>query len=122
MLINSEIELIKKELNNDLGRGDLFSQLENNEIIKANLKAKSDGVFAGEPYFKEICKMQNIEYELFIKDGQSFKKGDILAKFKTLKTTLLMSERTILNFIQHASGIATKVDRKSTRLNSSHAQ
>lgn len=109
MLINSEIELIKKELNDDLGRGDLFSQLKNYDIIKASLKAKSDGIFAGEPYFKEICKMQNIEYELFIKDGQSFKKGDILAKFKALKTTLLMSERTILNFIQHASGIATKV-------------
>lgn len=109
MLIESEINLIKKELSDDLGRGDLFSQLGDFSVISANLKAKDDGVFAGEPYFKEICKIQNIDYELFISDGKNFKKGDILANLKAPKNIILLTERTLLNFIQHASGIATKV-------------
>lgn len=109
MLIDSEIKLIQKELNDDLGRGDLFSQFGDFNEIQASLKAKSDGVFAGEPYFKEICKMQNIQYELFIKDGEKFKKGSILATLKGKKNIILLTERTLLNFIQHASGIATKI-------------
>ncbi|WP_267524462.1 carboxylating nicotinate-nucleotide diphosphorylase [Campylobacter sp. MG1] len=111
MLIDSEIKLIQKELNDDLGRGDLFSQLGEFNDINASLKAKSDGVFAGEPYFKEICKIQNINCELFIKDGEKFKKGDILAKLKGKKNIILLTERTLLNFVQHASGIATKVNK-----------
>lgn len=100
--------LIKKAFEEDLGRGDLYSLLGDNEIKIAAIKAKDSGVFAGEIYIKEICKMQEIELNLLIKDGDEFKNGDKIAILKAHSSVLLRCERVILNFLQHASGIATK--------------
>ncbi|MBZ7995449.1 carboxylating nicotinate-nucleotide diphosphorylase [Campylobacter canadensis] len=108
-MIESEIELVKKELAIDLGRGDLFSKLELfDDVISVDIKSKSDGIFAGEKYFKYICNMYNIKYELFVKDKDTIKKGQKLANLKANKSVILKTERSILNFIQHASGIASK--------------
>ena len=45
--------------------------------------------------------------EVFKKDGDVLKKGDIIAKVYGKTRTILKGERTALNLIQHMSGIAT---------------
>lgn len=100
--------LIEQAFEEDLGRGDLFSKIiEKDEIIKVKITAKDNGVFAGEVFLKEIAHMQKLVLKLFVKDGDEFKKGDKIATIEGAKSIILLSERVMLNFIQHASGIAS---------------
>lgn len=100
-------KLIKKAYEEDIGRGDLFSLVSSGEIKQASIKAKQDGIFAGEIALKEACEMADIELEVFKLDGDEIKHGDEIARLRADERVLLRWERTILNFIQHASGIAT---------------
>lgn len=103
--------LIKQALNEDLGRGDLFSLFAKDKLMEARITCKDEGIFAGEIYIKELCKMQEIELNLLVKDSDEIKKGDVIANLKGSSNMLLKCERTMLNFIQHASGIATKTNK-----------
>lgn len=53
--------------------------------------------------------------EVYFKDGQKFFKGDCLIKIQGSAILLLAMERTILNFLQRLTGIAT-LTRKLTSL------
>lgn len=101
-------ELIKTALAEDIGRGDLYSLIGDNAVKSATITCKDEGVFAGEIYLREICLMQGIELTMFVKDGDKIGYKDKIAELKAPLSILLASERTMLNFIQHASGIATK--------------
>ncbi|BCX78920.1 carboxylating nicotinate-nucleotide diphosphorylase [Campylobacter sp. 19-13652] len=99
--------LIKKAYDEDIGRGDLFSLVSSGSVKEASIKAKQDGVFAGEVALREACEMAQIELSVFKFDGDGIKSGDEIARLRADERVLLRWERTILNFIQHASGIAT---------------
>ena len=98
---------VKLALAEDIGRGDLFSLVSDNRDAKAKIISKDEGVLAGEKYVKALCKIKNLEVEFFKKDTNLLKRGDLIATVKGEAKTLLMCERTILNLLQHASGIAT---------------
>lgn len=100
-------ELIKTAISEDIGRGDLFSRVSKGDIKTAAIKTKQDGVFAGEIVIKQACELAGIELELIKLDGDKLSKGDTIAILKADERVLFSWERTILNFIQHASGIAT---------------
>ena len=42
-----------------------------------------------------------------VKDGSKVKKNKVIAEIKAKTKTILTAERTALNFLNHASGIAT---------------
>ena len=42
-----------------------------------------------------------------IKDGKKITKNKVIAEIKAKTKTILIAERTALNFLNHASGIAT---------------
>jgi len=102
-------DLLKEAIKEDLGRGDLFSFISKPKTIQANIKAKSDGIFAGRKYIRELPSLDVSEFEIefFIQDGDEFKNGDILATVTGNSLLILSYERVILNILQHASGIAT---------------
>lgn len=100
-------KFVKKALQEDVGRGDLFFLVGGNTKATAQIIAKDSGVFAGQIYAKALCKVENLDYKFHIKDGESVSYGDIIATIKGKSKRLLMCERTLLNLIQHASGIAT---------------
>lgn len=104
-------KLIQNAYDEDIGRGDLFSLVSSGSIKQASIKAKQDGVFAGEIALKEACDIAKIELILFKFDGDEIKSTDEIARLKADERVLLRWERTILNFIQHASGIATMTSR-----------
>ncbi len=107
-MLLKEREFIKQVVLEDIGRGDLFSRISENKRIEAYILAKSDGIFAGERYLKALSIEFGIEFEFLVKDGQSFKKGDILVNIFGDSKTILSVERTIMNTTIHASSIATK--------------
>ena len=104
--------VVKKALEEDLRpRGDITTKLviSKNKIIKARIMAKQDGVIAGLDFCKAAFKLIGRE-TVFIKkasDGKKIKKNKVIAEIKAKTKTILTAERTALNFLNHASGIAT---------------
>lgn len=101
---------VKKALQEDVGRGDLFRLVSKKKKVQAKIISKDEGVLAGNEYVKALCKVEKIKFEFFKKDGEAIKKGDEIAIFEGKSNKILMCERTMLNLLQHASGIATNVN------------
>ena len=102
-------KFVKKALEEDVGRGDLFSLVGKESFASANIICKDEGVFAGRSYVKTLCKMQKLDVKFYVKDGDAIHKGNIVALIEGKSKAILMVERTLLNMMQHASGIATNV-------------
>ena len=104
--------VVKKALEEDLRpRGDVTTNLikSKNKMIKASIIAKQDGIIAGLEFCKAAFKLIGRE-TVFIKkvsDGKKIKKNKVIAEIKAMTKTILKAERTALNFLNHASGIAT---------------
>ena len=104
--------VVKKALDEDLKpRGDITTNLIKfkNKKAKAQIIAKQNGVIAGLDFCKAAFKLIGRE-TIFIKkvsDGKKIKKNKVIAEIKAKTKTILTAERTALNFLNHASGIAT---------------
>ena len=104
--------IVRKALEEDLRpRGDITTNLitAKDKIIKAKIIAKQDGVIAGLDFCKTAFKLIGKEsvFTKKISDGKKIKKEKVIAIIKAKKKTILTAERTALNFLNHASGIAT---------------
>ena len=104
--------VVRKALEEDLRpRGDITTNLiaTKDKIIKAKIIAKQDGVIAGLDFCKTAFKLIGKEsvFTKKISDGKKIKKKKVIAIIKAKKKTILTAERTALNFLNHASGIAT---------------
>ena len=104
--------VVRKALDEDLKpRGDITTKLIKfkNKKAKAQIIAKQNGVIAGLEFCKIAFKLIGKE-AIFVKkvtDGTKVKKNKIIAEIKAKIKTILIAERTALNFLNHASGIAT---------------
>ena len=117
--------VVKKALDEDLKpRGDITTKLIKfkNKKTKAQIVAKQNGVISGLDFCKTVFKLVGKETVFIskVKDGSKVKKNNTIAEIKAKTKTILIAERTALNFLNHASGIATttnnfvkKVDKKT---------
>ena len=102
----------KKALNEDLKpKGDITTNLISfkNKKSKAIIIAKQNGIIAGLDLCKSAFKLIGKE-TIFInkvKEGAKIKKNKVIAEIIAKTKTILNAERTALNFLNHASGIAT---------------
>ena len=104
--------VVKKALKEDLRpRGDITTNIVStkNKIIKAQIIAKQDGVIAGLEFCKTAFKLIGREtiFTKKISDGKKIKKNKVIANIRAKTKIILTAERTALNFLNHASGIAT---------------
>lgn len=113
---NSSAELhalITLALQEDIGHGDITTKAiyTGQELAKADFIAKQDGIIAGIEVAALVFKMvdSSIVFTPLFSDGDPITKGDVIAKVKGPAGSILTAERTVLNFIQRMSGIATKV-------------
>jgi nicotinate-nucleotide pyrophosphorylase (carboxylating) len=104
-------KFVKNAIIEDNGRGDLFFDIAPKGRFSAKVIAKDNGVLAGVVYAKALSKTEKFDCKFLIKDGEEVKKGDTIAILEGKASTLLSSERTFLNLLQHASGIATSASR-----------
>lgn len=74
---------------------------------------KGDGVLAGLAFAEATFRMLEAEAQFVAKveDGAAVKPGDVVAEVRASVITLLSGERTALNLMQRASGIATTTRR-----------
>ena len=76
---------------------------------RARFVAKAAGVLAGLPFAKATFQAIDATsaFEAKKKDGDNVQSGDVIAEIETSVVALLSGERTALNLLQRASGIAT---------------
>jgi nicotinate-nucleotide pyrophosphorylase (carboxylating) len=108
MLREKFVEAVVEE---DVGRGDLFSRVSSHRQIRAYVVAKSDGVLSGKAYVDVLAQKYGLNCEWYFNDGDRFGVGDKLLWVFGDSKTLLSLERSILNMLLHASSIATLTER-----------
>ena len=114
--------IVKKALDEDLKpHGDITTNLISFKDKKATAKiiAKQNGIIAGLDFCKTAFKLVGKE-TIFIskvKDGSKVKKNKVIAEIKAKTKTILIAERTALNFLNHASGIASLTNQFVQKVN-----
>lgn len=104
-------KFVKNAILEDNGRGDLFFDIAPAGRFTARVIAKDDGILAGVKYAKVLGRTEKFDCKFLIQDGEPVHRGDIIAELEGKASILLSSERTFLNILQHASGIATNASR-----------
>jgi len=104
--------LVFKALQEDLKpNGDITTKLLNskNKIVKAKIISKQDGIISGIDFCKVAFKILEKKSKFLprIQDGKKIKKNQVIAEITAKTKTILIAERTALNFLNHASGIST---------------
>jgi nicotinate-nucleotide pyrophosphorylase (carboxylating) len=104
-------ELIKIALAEDLGPGDITSNLIIPEMKKGQgvIIAKEKGVIAGLEVAKLVFKQVDpkLVFKSFTRDGSEVKPKRRIALIQGKAKSILAAERTALNFLSRLSGIAT---------------
>lgn len=107
--------LIESAYLEDVGKGDHTSLacIPANAEGKARLLVKQAGILAGVEIAAEVFRFfdPDISLDIYIGDGQRVQPGDVAFIAKGKSRSLLTSERTVLNFMQRMSGIATETRR-----------
>ena len=114
--------IVKQALKEDLRpNGDITTKLISfkDKKAKANIFAKQNGVIAGLDFCKAAFKIVGKESVFIskVKDGSKVQKNKIIAEIKAKTKTILTAERTALNFLNHASGIATLTNQFTQKVN-----
>ena len=107
-IINSAVT---RALEEDLAGGEdvtSVATISEQHISQAQFRARKSGVVAGIPLAIETlnkCGITNIQ--IINDDGSHINSGDILLQVSGNTRSILLAERTALNFLCHLSGIAT---------------
>lgn len=110
-LLAAAAPLIELALAEDIGPGDATSQatLEPTRQLQGRIIAKEPGVIAGLPVAAAVFRRVDpaITFTARVSDGQEVTPGELIAEVSGPGPSLLAAERTVLNFLQRLSGIAT---------------
>ncbi len=110
-------DLVRRALDEDVGDGDVTTDA----IVPADVQArgtfliKSEGVLAGLDVafevFRQLDRGPVGSFAVRVRDGEWCRPGTEVADVVAPARTLLVGERTALNFLQRMSGIATLARR-----------
>ncbi len=111
---------IENALAEDIQSGDhsTLSTISADLQQKAKLLVKEDCILAGVELAEIIFKTfdKNLKIEVFIKDGENAKKGDVAFFVSGKAQSILQTERLVLNCMQRMSAIATQTHDWDSRL------
>lgn len=95
-------------LTEDIGRGDITSNLLPKKIISASIISRQNGMIAGVQYAKEIFVIKKCHVKILKKDGSQVKPNEKIMVISGVAQSVLSAERTALNLLSRMSGIATQ--------------
>lgn len=116
ILKKTAIKDVAIAVSEDLGSGDVTTNIlgkDKNKLSTALVKSNEDAILCGQIWFNNSFKYIQKKYggKLRIswlkKDGDKIKKGQTICKIEAPLRTILISERTALNFLQLLSGTAS---------------
>jgi len=108
--------IITSALKDDMPIGDITTAatVPEGTFATGRFIAKAEGVVCGIDIArktfritKELTSCGEAEFKAFFEDGDTVRPGDIIAEIKGDAQCILMGERTALNLMQRAGGIAT---------------
>ncbi len=108
---------LAKFLSEDLGKGDITSNLLPRIKIKGRIISRQDGVIAGVNYVKEIFLSKGCTVRIIKKDGNKTIPNQTILEITGFAQSVLSCERTALNLLSRMSGIATKTKKLVEKIN-----
>ncbi|MFN9583452.1 MAG: carboxylating nicotinate-nucleotide diphosphorylase [Bacteroidota bacterium] len=122
-LVQQVIELAFAE---DIGEGDHTSLATIPEHSKGRsiIVAKEDGILAGVELARYIFHKLDaaLDVKILVADGSPVQKSDVVMDITGNPISMLTAERTVLNFMQRLSGIATQTHRYTKVLEGLHTR
>ena len=104
-------KLIRMALQEDITSEDVSTNAVMRSAVKGSVEllAKEDGIIAGLDVYARVFQIldEKTEISFNVKDGDSVKKGELLATVTGDIRVLLSGERVALNYLQRMSGIAS---------------
>ena len=108
-------QLINLSIQEDKVHQDITSKLTipSNLIVSVNIVSKGNGILFGVNIVKKILKTidKKIKIRIYKSDGKGIKKGNKIINLKGKGQSILKSERIILNFLGHCSGVASETKK-----------
>ena len=108
-------QLINLSIQEDKVHQDITSKLAipKNLVVSVNIVSKGNGILFGVNIVKKILKTidKKIKIKIFKSDGKGIKKGNKIINLKGKGQSILKSERIILNFLGHLSGVASETKK-----------
>ena len=118
--------LLMSALREDITSEDVSANsiMRDSQTGEADLICKEDGVICGLQIFQRVFELldEDTVTELYVKDGEHVKKGQLMAKVRGDIRVLLCGERTALNYLQRMSGIATYTSQVASYLEGSRTK
>jgi len=108
-------DLVRRALEEDIRDGDVTTEATVAPALRARgvFLAKADCVIAGIDVSLEAFRQLEVgvRADVLVGDGSACRAGDHIAEIVGAARTLLVGERTALNFLQRLSGVATRTRR-----------
>lgn len=115
LLDDATLTLIRMALAEDVGSGDVTAQyfVPADAHSTGRVISKEAGVLAGLEVAEQVLREvdSTIEINLLKKDGDVLSKGVVVMELSGSSRSLLTAERTMLNFLQRLSGVASQTAR-----------
>ena len=105
---------VRAAIEEDVGSGDISANLvPQSTSARARVITRAAGVFCGKPWVAETCRQvePRIELHWLVDDGDDIAPEQALLELAGPARGLLTAERTLLNFAQLLSGVATRTRR-----------
>ncbi len=107
--------IIRLALSEDIGAGDIttISCIPEGRKARARIIAKAGGIICGLELIGFMFRIvdSSVKVRLWKKDGDTVSPGDAIAEIDGQARPILSVERTLLNFLQNLSGVATTTGR-----------
>ena len=102
---------LQKFLAEDLGSGDITSNLLERKQITAQIITRQHAVVSGGVFAKQIFSLKKCKTRIIKKDGMRVKPNQVILEVKGDASAILSCERTALNLLSRMCGITTKTDQ-----------
>jgi nicotinate-nucleotide pyrophosphorylase (carboxylating) len=107
---------LKSFLAEDIGKGDITSELLSKKKTSAKIISREKAVIAGARYAKEIFNLKGCNAKILKKDGQKVRPNQTIMIVSGDARRILTCERTALNLLTRMSGIATQTNNLVTKI------
>jgi len=94
----------------DVGKGDITSNLLPRKKITTSIISRQEGIVAGVQYVKYLFVSRGCKVKILKKDGSKIKPNQKIMIISGFAHTILPCERTALNLLSRMSGIATQTN------------
>lgn len=120
-------DVVSRALAEDVRSGDVTSRFVIEEAWEARalIKGKQAGIFAGGALIGatyDVLAEDQVYVEVVKRDGESIRSGQTIAEISGPAHVVLAGERTLLNFMQRMSGIATLTSKYVSAVKGTNAK